>query len=179
MVRKTRWDDIAVLPVVTHQRRRLELSPQYHFTLNNPLIRHHAVGAQINLLPERSPVARCRGSVLFPAAKSSDVLGTYFLIGAQDKALPAVNKLIFSALLDFGYVPVAGKFALFNRAIVHWKATSLLASALSSEVIPVKRSDPAFRTISAIFDIGGVAPVPDSMAGAQRVPQAVRLSRQV
>ena len=176
---KTRWDDIAVLPRrYTLKAKRLEVSPQYHFTLNNPLIRHHAVGAQINYFLSEALWLGVEGQYYFPQ-QTSDVTGTYFLIGSQDKALPAVNKLIFSALLDFGYVPVSGKFALFNRAIVHWEgyvtlevsnqpprhaadAESLTREALGyglpvsglSQVIPVKRSDPAFNTISAIFDIG-------------------------
>lgn len=152
---KTRWDDIAVLPRrYTLKAKRVEISPSYHFTLNNPLIRHHAVGAQINYFLSEALWLGVEGQYYFPQ-QSSDVTGTYFLIGSQDKALPAVNKLIFSALLDFGYVPVAGKFALFNRAIVHWEGyVTLGVGAFMSQVIPVKRSDPAFNTISAIFDIG-------------------------
>ena len=62
------------------------------------------------------------------------------------KILPAINKTIFSALLDFGYVPAYGKFALFNRAIVHWEGyVSLGVGAFMSQVIPVKPSDPSFQ----------------------------------
>ena len=152
---KTRWDDIAVLPRrYSLKARRVEFSPQYHFTLNNPLIRHHAVGAQINYFLSEALWLGVEGQYYVPQ-QSTSVDGTYFLIGSQDKALPAVNKLVFSALLDFGYVPVAGKFALFNRAIVHWEGyVTLGVGAFMSEVIPVKRSDPAFKTISAIFDVG-------------------------
>lgn len=152
---KTRWDDIAVLPRrYTLKAKRVEVTPSYHFTLNNPLIRHHAVGAQINYFLSEALWLGVEGQYYFPQ-QTSDVEGTYFLIGSQDKALPAVNKMIFSALLDFGYVPVSGKFALFNRAIVHWEGyVTLGVGAFMSQVIPVKRSDPAFNTISAIFDIG-------------------------
>lgn len=152
---KTRWDDIAVLPRrYSLKARRVEISPQYHFTLNNPLIRHHAVGAQINYFLSEALWLGVEGQYYVPQ-QSTGVEGTYFLIGSQDKALPAVNKLVFSALLDFGYVPVAGKFALFNRAVVHWEGyVTLGVGAFMSEVIPVKRSDPAFKTISAIFDVG-------------------------
>jgi hypothetical protein len=94
------------------------------------------------------------GQYYFPQ-QSNDPTGTYFLTGAQDKVLPAVNKLVFSAMLDFGYVPAYGKFALFNRAIVHWEGyVTLGVGVFMSQVIPVKPSDPSFNNISAIFGPG-------------------------
>jgi len=152
---KARWDDIAVLPRrYSLKARRVEITPTYFFTLNNPLIRHHAVGAQINYFLSEALWLGVEGQYYFPQ-QTNDSTGTYFLTGAQDKVLPAVNKLIFSALLDFGYVPAYGKFALFNRAIVHWEGyVTAGVGAFMSEVIPVKRSDPSFRNISAIFKVG-------------------------
>lgn len=150
-----RWDDIAVLPRrYTLKAKRVELAPVYHFTLNNPLIRHHAVGGQVNFFLSEALWLGVEGQYYFPQ-QTNDSTGTYFLTGAQDKVLPAVNRLVFSALLDFGYVPAYGKFALFNRAIVHWEGyVTLGVGAFMSQVIPVKRSDPSFSTISAIFNVG-------------------------
>lgn len=150
-----RWDDIAVLPRrYTLKAKRVELAPTYHFSLNNPLIRHHAVGGQVNFFLSEALWLGVEGQYYFPQ-QANDANGTYFLTGAQDKVLPAVNKQIFSALLDFGYVPAYGKFALFNRAIVHWEGyVTLGVGAFMSQVIPVKRSDPSFTNISAIFNVG-------------------------
>jgi hypothetical protein len=78
--------------------------------------------------------------------------------------------------------PPSGKFALFNRAIVHWEGyVTLGVGAFMSQVIPVKRSDPVIQhDISAIFDIGvGSRLFLTKLAGSQRIPQAVWLPRQV
>lgn len=152
---KQRWDDIAVLPRrYTLKARRVELSPTYHFSLNNPLIRNHAVGGQINYYLSEALWLGLEGQYYFPQ-QSNDSTGTYFLTGAQDKVLPAVNKLLGSALLDFGYVPTYGKFALFNRAIVHWEGyISAGIGFFASQVIPVKQSDPSWNNYSAIFKVG-------------------------
>lgn len=152
---KQRWDDIAVLPRrFILKSRRVELSPTYHFSLNNPLIRNHAVGGQINYFLSEALWLGVEGQYYIPQ-QASDSTGTYFLTGAQDKVLPAVNKLVFSALLDFGYVPAYGKFALFNRAIVHWEGyITAGVGTFMSRVIPVKRSDPSFDNLSAMFKIG-------------------------
>lgn len=149
-----RWEDIAVLPRrYTLKAKRVEIAPTYFFTLNNPLIRQHAVGGQINVFLSEALWLGVEGQYYFPQ-QTNDALGTYFLTGAQDKVLPAVNKQIWSAMLDFGYVPAYGKFALFNRAVVHWEGyVSLGVGAFMSEVIPVRPSDPSFQNISAIFNV--------------------------
>jgi outer membrane beta-barrel protein len=152
---KQRWDDIAVLPRrYSLKARRVELAATYHFSFNNPLIRNHGVGGQINYYLSEALWLGVEGDYYFPQ-QSNDSTGAYFLTGAQDKVLPAVNKLVFSSLLDFGYVPAYGKFALFNRAIVHWEGyVTAGVGVFMSQVIPVKESDPAFNNISAIFKVG-------------------------
>lgn len=150
-----RWKDILVLPRrYVLKNRRVELMPMYQFNLNNPLMRNHGVGAQINFFLSEALWLGLEGSYYFPQ-QSTGSTGTYFLIGAQDKVLPAVNKLIFSAMLDFGYVPAYGKFALFNRHIMHWEGyVTAGVGTYMSEVVPVKRSDPAFKNISVMFNVG-------------------------
>lgn len=150
-----RWRDIMVLPRrPVLKSRRVELVPMYHFSFNNPLITSHALGAQINYFLSEALWLGVHGQYYIPQ-QSNTPAGSYFLIGAQDKVLPAVNKLVFSALLDFGYVPAYGKFALFNRTVIHWEGyVTLGVGVFMSEVIPVKRNDPAFQNLSAIFDVG-------------------------
>lgn len=150
-----RWKDILVLPRrAVLKAKRVEVVPMYHFNFNNPLIRHHGVGAQINYFLSEALWLGLEGTYYF-ADQSNSSTGTYFLIGVQDKVVPAVNKLIFSALLDFGYVPAQGKFALFNRKVVHWEGyVTLGVGTFMTQVIPVKRSDPAFTNVSAMFNVG-------------------------
>lgn len=150
-----RWKDILVLPRrYTLKSKRVELVPMYQFNLNNPLMRNHGVGAQINFFLSEALWLGLEGSYYFPEQSSGNT-GAYFLIGAQDKVLPAVNKLVFSAMLDFGYVPIYGKFALFNRHIVHWESyITAGVGTYMSQVVPIKPSDPAFRNISVMFNVG-------------------------
>lgn len=160
---KQRWDDIAVLPRrYSLKARRVELMPQYFFNLNNPLVRNHAVGAQINYFLSEALWIGLEGQYYFPQQANGST-GTYFLTGAQDKVLPAANKMVFSALLDFGYVPAYGKFALFNRTIVHWEGYVTAGVGLyGGKIIPVKQSDPVFGStqacsndaVCAIFKVG-------------------------
>ncbi len=155
VVQGERWKDILVLPRrPVLKSRRVELVPMYTVSFNNPLIRSHGVGAQLNYFLSEVLWLGLEGQYYFPE-QSSGSTGTYFLIGAQDKVLPAVNKLVFSALLDFGYVPTYGKFALFNRTVVHWEAyVTAGVGTFMSQVIPVKLSDPSFNNLSAMVNFG-------------------------
>jgi outer membrane beta-barrel protein len=59
------------------------------------------------------------------------------LTGLQYNRVPSLNRYLYGASLNFGYVPVYGKFSLFNRAIMSWE---IYASAgfgwTRSEIIP-------------------------------------------
>ena len=50
------------------------------------------------------------------------ILQQYGDRGLQDRVLPAINRYFWNASLNFSYVPIYGKFALFNRYIFQWEA---------------------------------------------------------
>ena len=43
------------------------------------------------------------------------------LVGLQFNRISTMNRYLYGAAFNMGYVPVYGKFAWFNRSIVHWE----------------------------------------------------------
>jgi outer membrane beta-barrel protein len=111
---------------------RFEFAPFTGVTVNDNLVRHYAFGADINwFLTDVFWVG---------------VQGQYFvkqlterqdLIGLQYDRIPTLNHYLYGGSLNFGYVPVYGKFSWFNKGIMHWE---IWASAgigyTKSEIIP-------------------------------------------
>lgn len=112
------WRDI-----VTVQRRpilkyhRVELVPTYNLSLDSSVIRHHGFGGMINFFLSETLFIGIEATYL-----QQQVLPHYFLRGLDDRVLPAVNRYRWSAAGNFGYVPLYGKFSLFNRLIFQWEA---------------------------------------------------------
>lgn len=151
-----RYRDIMVLPRrPVLKAKRVEFTPLYQFNFNSPLIRNHGVGGQLNYYLSEALWLGVEGNYYFNEL-SNNATGTYFLSASQTKVFPPTNKMIFTALLDAGYVPVYGKFALFNQRVIHWEAyVTLGVGAFMSEVVPYDPvNKPGFRNISAIVQVG-------------------------
>jgi outer membrane beta-barrel protein len=131
------WQDIYVVPRrAVLKRRRLEIAPSYNVTLNNPVVRHHGFGGNLNLYLSEAFFIGLEGTYYV-----KDLTDRYFLLGLDDRVLPSANQYIFSALLQFGYVPIHGKFTLFNSNIFHWEVTIAAGvGVIETQVIP---RDPA------------------------------------
>jgi outer membrane beta-barrel protein len=112
------WKDILVVPrrpILKYHR--VELIPTYNLSINNTLYRHHGFGGIINFFLSETLNIGIEGTYYRPQQ-----LEHYFLIGLDDRVLPSVNQYIWSTTFNFGYVPIYGKFALFNRVIFQWEA---------------------------------------------------------
>ena len=135
--------------------KRFELMPVYQFNFNNPLIRNHGIGIQGNYFLSEALWLGVEGNYYFNEL-SNNATGSYFLSASQTKVFPPTNKMIFTALLDAGYVPVYGKFALFNKAVMHWEGyVTLGVGAFMSEVVPYDPvNKPGFKTLSAVVQVG-------------------------
>ncbi len=94
---------------------RVELIPTYNVSLNNPLIRSHGFGGVINFFLSETLNLGLEGTYYAPQQ-----LSYYELIGLDDRVVPSVNKNLWSAALNFGYVPIYGKFSIFNKFIFQW-----------------------------------------------------------
>jgi len=132
-----KWDDIVIVPRrYSLKRRRVEFVPTYNVTINDAVVRHHGFGAMFNIYLSEAFFIGLEGT--YYAKQLTD---RYFLLGVDQRVLPSVNHYVFSALLDFGYVPMHGKFTFFNGAIGHWEVyVEAGVGIFQSEVIP---RDPA------------------------------------
>jgi outer membrane beta-barrel protein len=112
------WKDIVTVPrrpILKYHR--VELIPTYDVTINNTLYRHHGFGGIINFFLSETLNLGIEGTYYIPQQ-----LEHYFLRGLDDRVLPSVNQYVWSASVNFGYVPIYGKFALFNKWIFQWEA---------------------------------------------------------
>ncbi|MDB4971436.1 MAG: hypothetical protein JWN44_7125 [Myxococcales bacterium] len=111
------WRDIVTVPrrkILKYHR--IELIPTYNVTINNSLYRHHGFGGVFNFFLSETLNLGLEGTYYVPQQQQH-----YFLRGLDDRVLPSVNRYLWSANLNFGYVPFYGKFALFDRWIFHWE----------------------------------------------------------
>ena len=148
------WQDIVVVPRKRFLKGgRLELAPFTGMSINDILIRHYVFGVDLNYF--------------ITDALSIGVQGNYYvkqltdretLIGLQYNRIPTLNRYLWSGMLSFGYIPAYGKFALFNKNIVHWEIIgSAGVGVTQTEIIPRDLKFDAFQTmaITPHFGIGG------------------------
>ena len=132
------WQDIVVVPRKPFLKGgRLELAPFTGISVNDNLIRHYAFGADINFF---------LSDVFWVGVQGEYFVKTFTeredLIGLQYNRIPTLNRYLYGAAFNLGYVPVYGKFALFNRTIIPWE---IYASAgigwTRTQVIPRNPGD--------------------------------------
>jgi outer membrane beta-barrel protein len=140
--RRPSWQDIVVVPRKAFLKSgRLELSPFTGLSLNDVLIRHYAVGGDLNYY--------------FTDVFSVGLQAQYFikerteregLVGLQYNRVPTLNRYKYAGSLNFAYVPGYGKFTLFNRYIWHWDIfASAGIGAIRTEIIPRILGDETFQ----------------------------------
>lgn len=149
------WSDILAVPRrAVLKRHRVELMPTWNYTINNPVVQHHGVGGQLNFYLSEALFIGAEGTYYFKAP--FDYSSRYYLVGADQRVIPSVNRYVWSAFLDFGYVFANGKYALFDRAIGHWEAwISGGVGVIQTSVIP--REDPQGKLFSN-YNVAGLLP---------------------
>jgi outer membrane beta-barrel protein len=140
------WRDILVVPrrpILKYHR--VELIPTYNVTINSPVVRHHGFGGIANFfLSETLNIA------VEATYYQNQNLEHLFLRGLDDRVLPSVNRYLWSVAGDFGYVPLYGKFAIFDRWIFQWEAyVQAGIGVIESQWIP---KDPA-NAAATNFDV--------------------------
>ncbi len=148
------WQDIVVIPRKRFLKGgRFELAPFTGVSVNDILIQHYVFGVDLNYF--------------MTDALSVGLQGNYYIkhltdreadIGLQYDRIPTLNRYLWSGSLNFGYVPAYGKFAWFNRSILHWE---IIASAgfgvTQTEIIPRDIALAAFQNLALTpnFGLGG------------------------
>jgi outer membrane beta-barrel protein len=146
------WRNIVVLPRKSFlKRRRVELMPFIGTTVGDPLIQHTAVGAELNYFLSDVLSIGARGIYYF-----DNVLNEEFWVRYHFQRVPTLNRYRFTVTGDFSYVPLYGKFTIFNREIFQYEVyVSGGVGVTQTEVIPrdLKRFEP-FTNYALTFPIG-------------------------
>jgi outer membrane beta-barrel protein len=132
------WSDIVVVPRKPFLKgSRFEIAPLFGMSINDNLVRHYAVGTDLNFFLSDVFWIGVQGQYFVKAFTDREEL-----IGLQYNRIPTLNRYLYGAAFNLGYVPAYGKFALVNKAIVAWE---IFASGgvgwTRSEIIPRNPSD--------------------------------------
>jgi outer membrane beta-barrel protein len=138
------WQDITVVirkPFL--KLHRVELFPMVGVTMNDNIIRHYSEGGELNYWLTDVLAIGVEGQYY-----EHDFESTYDLVARQARRLPTVNQYNWSAALDFHYVPVYGKFAVFDHRLVTWEAFFTAGiGAGQSQVVPRDPEFPGFTNL--------------------------------
>jgi outer membrane beta-barrel protein len=127
------WQDIVVVPRKAFLKGgRFEFAPFSGVSVNDNLIRHYSFGGAINYF--------------LSDAFSVGIEGQYYVkqlseteenVGLLYNRIPTLNHYKYSGALMFGYAPVYGKFAWFNKQIMHWEIfANAGVGGIVTEIIP-------------------------------------------
>jgi outer membrane beta-barrel protein len=148
------FSDVVVVPrKAVLKGGRIELAPFVGATINDPLIQHFAFGGQLNYF-----FSDAFGVGLEGMLYEKHITDRGNLIGLQYYRVPTMNEMKWAAALNFTYVPIYGKFALFNKNIVHWEAVAIGGVGIThTAIIPRNPSDAIFENddITPNLGIGG------------------------
>jgi len=145
------WKDILVVVRKPFLKlRRTELYPFTAVTMNDNMITHYTIGGEFAYWMTDVLAIGIEGQYYVHA------FGEPFdLVARQARRLPTVNQYNWSSALNFHYVPVYGKFAVFDRKLVAWEvAFTAGIGAGQSEVIPRDTKFPGFTNILIQPNVG-------------------------
>jgi outer membrane beta-barrel protein len=146
------WKDIVVIPRKYFlKRRRVELMPFFATTMNDNLIQHFALGGEVNYFLTDILSIGVAGMYYF-----KNVLDQEFYTRYHFHRVPSLNKYKYTATLNFAYVPIYGKFTLFNKSIMHYEVFATAGVGISgTEIIPRDyRYDPFSNNFTLTFPVG-------------------------
>jgi outer membrane beta-barrel protein len=145
------WQDIVVVvrkPFL--KARRTELLPFVGTTLNDNIIRHYTVGGELAYYLTDVLAVGVEGLYYVKSFREP-----YDLIARQARRLPTINQYNWSAALNFHYVPVYGKFAVFHRKLLTWEVQFTAGiGAGQSEVVQRDKRFPAFTNLLITPNVG-------------------------
>ncbi len=145
------WKDILVVvrkPFL--KSRRTELLPMVGTTMNDNMVRHYTVGGQLSYYLTDVLAIGVEGQYYVHSFREP-----FDLVARQARRLPTVNQYNWSAALNFHYVPVYGKFAIFDKKLITWEAFFTAGiGAGQSEVVPRDTKFPGFTNLLIIPNVG-------------------------
>ncbi len=127
-------DEIFVLQLKPFLRKnRVELAPSFGTTVNDALIKQFEVGGSLTWhMTEDFYLAGTFG--WFDLGELGGVTDEYFDVLDKTNAAPEVVELRLFAGGHVGYVPLNGKFAIFDSAIVYYDASVYLGGGFMTHI---------------------------------------------
>ena len=136
----------AVQQIYALRINRVELSPSAAFTLNDPYVSHSAISLGFNYW-WTNVLAIGLNFLWYEGLESESDLN--FLVRRSTRLAVPISNYQLGAHLNFTYVPIYGKFAMFNEFIFQWDAYVVGGVGLM-RTRPVPVVDPEVRH----FDFG-------------------------
>lgn len=151
---EAREEIFAVQQVYALRINRVEISPSASFTLNDPFVSHTGLGVGLNYW-WTNVLALGVNFIWYEGLEAESDLN-YFVRRSTRLAVP-VNSYQFGAHLAFTYVPIYGKFAMFNEFIFQYDIYVLGGVGLM-RTRPIPVIDPEVRRfdydIRVAFNLG-------------------------
>jgi outer membrane beta-barrel protein len=133
---------------------RFELAPSIAFTTNDQFVTHDALAVALNYWV--SNVLAVGASFLWYQGLESESDLNFSVRRSTRLAVP-ITEYQLGAHLNFTYVPIYGKFAMFNDSIFQWDSY-LVGGVGMMRTRPVAVVDPAVRTFDfdwrVAFNVG-------------------------
>ena len=118
--------------------------------MNDNMIRHNVIGGEIAYYLTDVLAIGVEGQYYRPSFREP-----FDLVARQARRLPTINTYKWSAALNFNYVPVYGKFAVFDKRLVTWEvAFTAGIGAGQSEVEERDKKFPGFTTLLIMPNVG-------------------------
>lgn len=146
-VQEAREEIYAVQQIYALRLNRVEISPSYSATLNDPFISHNGVGLGLNYW-WTNVLAIGINFIWYEGLETESDIN--FQVRRSTRLAVPVNQYQLGAHLAFTYVPVYGKFAMFNEFIFQYDLYVLGGVGLM-RTRPLPVVDPEVRSFD--FDL--------------------------
>ena len=147
------WQDVVVVVRKPFLKNgRFELQPSFQVTLNDNMIRHYAPTAQLIYWLTDALGVGVEGQYY---THFDTFLEAHDLVGEDYRRVPTLNEYVFGAALDFHYVPIYAKFAMFNNYMVHWEGMFTAGVGVTeSQVLPRNPAFPGWENFNITPNVG-------------------------
>jgi outer membrane beta-barrel protein len=144
----------AVQQIYALRNNRLELMPSFGFTLNDPYVQHPNIGVGVNYWITNVLAVGANLQWYQGLEHESDL---NFHVRRSTRLATRPTEFQFGASLNFTYVPVYGKFNMFNRYIFQWDAY-IVGGVGVMRTRPVPVVDPEYRSFDYSYKLSIVNP---------------------
>ncbi len=107
----------AVQQVYSLRKGRVDFQPSFGISMNDPYVQHQSVSLSASYYI--TEVLAIGASFNYYGFLDAETDLNYSVSRATHQVIP-INKYLLGAQLNFSYVPMYGKFAMFKEWILHW-----------------------------------------------------------